>query len=134
MKRWWIQKAIKMVALFLLTGTLMSFLLMTLWNWLMPAIFNLGMINFWQALGVLVLTKLLFGFGRGGWIHAGKYYGGSNGKEKGGYWKQKMEEKLKNMTPEEREKFRTEWRKRCGWRYTHNPEENEKEDSGEVTK
>jgi len=32
-----------------------------LWNWLMPAIFGLGEINYWQAVGLFVLGKLLFG-------------------------------------------------------------------------
>jgi len=32
-----------------------------LWNWLMPAVFGLGTITYWQAFGILVLSKLLFG-------------------------------------------------------------------------
>jgi len=32
-----------------------------LWNWLMPAIFGLPPIRFWQALGLLALTRILFG-------------------------------------------------------------------------
>jgi hypothetical protein len=32
-----------------------------LWNWLMPAIFGLGVITFWQAFGIVLLAKLLFG-------------------------------------------------------------------------
>lgn len=38
--------------------------LMFLWNWLMPAIFGLGLITFWQALGLLALSKIIFGGGR----------------------------------------------------------------------
>jgi hypothetical protein len=34
---------------------------MILWNWLMPAIFHLGTINFWQAFGIIILAKLIFG-------------------------------------------------------------------------
>lgn len=40
---------------------------MLLWNWLMPAIFGLIAINFWQAIGLFVLARILFGrfgFGR----------------------------------------------------------------------
>jgi len=33
---------------------------MWLWNWLMPVIFGLPTIGFWQALGLLVLTSILF--------------------------------------------------------------------------
>lgn len=34
---------------------------MLLWNWLVPVIFGLGTITFWQALGLIVLVKLIFG-------------------------------------------------------------------------
>ena len=33
---------------------------MWLWNWLMPAIFNLPTIGFWQAVGILILAQILF--------------------------------------------------------------------------
>lgn len=33
---------------------------MLLWNWLMPEIFNLGRISFFQAVGLIVLIELLF--------------------------------------------------------------------------
>lgn len=36
---------------------------MWLWNWLMPVIFNLPVITFWQAAGILILSRILF---RGG--------------------------------------------------------------------
>jgi hypothetical protein len=36
-------------------------LVMVLWNWLMPAIFQLGEINYWQAFGIVILAKLIFG-------------------------------------------------------------------------
>lgn len=39
---------------------------MWLWNWLMPAIFKLPTIGFWQAAGLLVLSHLLLKGGMGG--------------------------------------------------------------------
>jgi len=36
-------------------------LIMALWNWLMPAIFGLGTISFWQGFGIALLARLLFG-------------------------------------------------------------------------
>lgn len=39
---------------------LMGYVLVWLWNWLMPTIFRLPTIGFWQALGLLVLTTILF--------------------------------------------------------------------------
>jgi len=39
---------------------LVAFPVMWLWNWLMPTIFGLITINFWQALGLLLLSSALF--------------------------------------------------------------------------
>lgn len=114
MKRWWILKGIKMFLLFLLFGAVMSYVMMLLWNWLMPVLFGLAVINFWQAFGLLLISKLIFGFGRGGWGHSGHWKQHSHH-----LWKEKMEEKLKTMSPEDREKFREEWKKRCGWKYSN---------------
>ena len=38
-----------------------SWLVMFLWNWLMPSIFNLKTITYWQGFGIILLAKLLFG-------------------------------------------------------------------------
>ena len=38
-----------------------GWLVMILWNWLMPAIFHLGEIGYWQAFGIVILAKLIFG-------------------------------------------------------------------------
>jgi hypothetical protein len=42
---------------------------MLLWNWLMPVIFGLGAISYWQAFGLVVLAKLIFGAVGGGRGH-----------------------------------------------------------------
>ncbi|MCD6322317.1 MAG: hypothetical protein J7L77_04765 [Clostridiales bacterium] len=51
----------------ILVAGLMAFLfgwvLMLLWNWLMPTIFGLTTITYWQGFGIFFLAKLLFGFG-----------------------------------------------------------------------
>ena len=36
-------------------------IVMVLWNWLMPSLFGLGAITYWQGFGILVLAQLLFG-------------------------------------------------------------------------
>jgi hypothetical protein len=40
---------------------LFGFIIMWLWNWLMPAIFGLGLITYWQAVALFILAKILFG-------------------------------------------------------------------------
>jgi hypothetical protein len=81
--------------------TVFSFVVMNLWNWLVPSVFGWHSITFWQALGLLVLSKILFGGFRGGpW--------------RGMHWRHRMMERWQQMTPEEREKFREGMRGRCG--------------------
>jgi hypothetical protein len=98
-----------------------SYITMELWNWLMPDIFGLKMITYWQALGLLVLGKILFsGFGKGGHSKCGHHRGW--GKHRGGMWKKRWEEKMANMTPEEKEKFKKGWGN-CGWNDSYCEEE-----------
>lgn len=39
---------------------ILGFVVMWLWNWLMPAIFGLTKITFWQAWGLVLLSHILF--------------------------------------------------------------------------
>jgi hypothetical protein len=76
--------------------SLVSFVVMNLWNYLLPGIIHVGTITFWQAMGIFILCKILFGFGKGGHRMGG-----------GAPWmRHRWEERFKNMTPEEREKFK----------------------------
>jgi hypothetical protein len=73
-----------------------------LWNWLMPGLFGLHVLGYWQAVGLLILSWVLFGrLPRPG---------------HGGHWRHRMRERWEQMTPEEREKFREGMRHRCGHR------------------
>ncbi|MEE4197284.1 MAG: hypothetical protein V2I54_06540 [Bacteroidales bacterium] len=38
-----------------------GYFVMLLWNWLMPMLFNLTTITFWQAVGIVILARLIFG-------------------------------------------------------------------------
>lgn len=66
--KYYVTKAFK-VLFFILLGLVIAFLVgyivMRLWNWLMPELFGLPMIGYWQAVGVLILAKIIFGFGGG---------------------------------------------------------------------
>lgn len=42
-------------------GLLFGLIVRALWNWLMPAVFGLPMINYWQAFALVLLTRILFG-------------------------------------------------------------------------
>ena len=69
-----------------------------------PTIFGLKIISFAQALGLLVLSKILFGGFRGG-----NGWGGNQMH----FWKNKMAERMQNMSPEDREKMKAKWRGHC---------------------
>ena len=81
--------------------TLVSLVVMALWNAVMPAVFDLKPITFWQTVGLLILSKILFG--------------GFRGRPGAGmHWRRRMLERWDQMRPEEREKFRQGMRHRCG--------------------
>ena len=88
-------------------GFFFGYFVMLLWNWLMPSLFaGMKEIGYWQALGILVLSKLLFGGIRGRGYH--------------GRW---HHHRWANMTPEEREKFKAGMHGCCGGK--HGAEETE---------
>ncbi|MGO8788572.1 MAG: hypothetical protein ACLQVL_14490 [Terriglobia bacterium] len=101
MTRHRILHGLKVLLFVLLAATVFSFVVMWLWNRLVPAIFGLHAVSFWQALGLLILSKILFGgpHGRPGF---------------GMHWRHRMMERWEQMTPEEREKFRAGIRRGCG--------------------
>ena len=68
-----------------------------LWNWLLPPLFGWHTITFWQALGLLVLCRVLFG---------GLGLRGSAGSNMRRRMAERMAERMERMTPEERERFR----------------------------
>jgi hypothetical protein len=48
------------ILMIVLVALILGFPLMWLWNWLMPSIFSLPEITFWQALGLNALSTILF--------------------------------------------------------------------------
>ena len=90
--------ALGIVPLVALAVAAVAWLVMTLWNGLFPDLFGWHAITFMQALGLLILSKILFGgWHRGG--HRWHHHGGH------GAWG--------NMTDEERERIREKFRGRC---------------------
>ena len=100
-----------MVGTFIISATILfTLVVMGLWNAILPAVLGVRTITFIQALGILVLSKILFGGFRGGWR-------GSRSHE----WRQKMKDKWETMTPEQRDQSKSEWRNRCGTRWSMKP-------------
>src|SRR5579863_7511783 len=101
MKRFGVRRVGGFILLAIVGVFIFGNIVMLLWNALLPVLFHFPLISFWQALGLLVLAKILFGGFRGG--------------GPGRHWKNRMERKWMNMTPEEKERFKQDWgNRRCG--------------------
>src|SRR5215469_16298351 len=88
--------------LYLLLLLLLSGVVVFLWNALLPRIIHVGPINYWQALGLMVLCRVLFGgynFGWKGWDDDRP--------------KHLLKDKLMGMNEADREAFKEEWKRRC---------------------
>lgn len=99
MRRKWIYLAPLALLAFAAFIALGGEIVLQLWNWLLPPLFGVHAITFWQALGILVLCRILFG---------GFGCGGPRGPS------MRMDKRWDTMTPEERERIRDRMRSRCG--------------------
>jgi hypothetical protein len=97
-------KIFKIAAIAALYIAVFGTIVVALWNWLMPTLFGLPMINFAQGLGLFVLCRILTG---------GFRVGAALG---GGHWGEKREmlNNWKNMSPDERDRMKQEWK--SDWR------------------
>jgi hypothetical protein len=79
---------------------LLSAIVMLLWNNVLAEVVNVKQISYWQAAGLLILSKILFTSFRPG---------PPGGFRRGGPpWRNK----LMNLSDEERDQFRKEWEQR----------------------
>jgi hypothetical protein len=102
------RKWIFIVPLIVLAVVGFGFITMALWNALLPEIFNLPVINFWQAAGLLILARLFFGSGHSKW------------RRNSTHMNPEFRNKIKNMTPDEKKEFfrnmhyqRSNWHHEC---------------------
>lgn len=65
---------------------LFGLIVMLLWNWLMPAIFGLGTITYWQGWGIVLLAHILF--------KAGNWHHDNNRDHRRDKWKNKFRKKF----------------------------------------
>jgi hypothetical protein len=97
-----VTRAIKIALIGTVAIVVFGFAIMSLWNWLMPILFGLRPIGFWQALGLLVLSKIFFG-------------GFHRHESRDMHWRCRMLERWEQMTPDERERFRSDIRRGCSF-------------------
>ena len=106
-RNWRIRKGATAVVMVALAIVVFGYGTERLWNWLMPSIFSLRTITFGEALGLLILSKILFS-GFGGRGRGGRGWGRDR-------WKEGLKERWDQMTPEERTRFQTGMRGRRNW-------------------
>jgi hypothetical protein len=105
-KKFWVKRAIFIPMAFAAGTFIFGSVVMFLWNAILPQALGVHTITFWQAIGILVLSKILFG----GFPHRqGHREFHDQGKDR--------REKWMNLSPEEREKMRTELKEKMksGW-------------------
>jgi len=109
-RKFWLLRGLRFCFFAALFVTAAVFFTQYLWNWLVPALFRGPVIGLGQTLGLLVLSRLLFGGFRGG--------GGPGGwAQRRKAWRQRMAGRMEHLSDEEREKFRQQMQTRCsmGW-------------------
>jgi hypothetical protein len=84
----------------------LCFIIMYLWNTILVAVLHVSVIDFWQALGIFAMSRILFGgfpdrLGRAGYRRR---------------WHEMddMKSKWFNLSPEERKHFKEDWKNRFG--------------------
>ena len=91
-------KVIFGIVLISLLALLVGYVVMLLWNWLMPELFGLSTIGFWQSVGLIILAKILFGGFN------------SNGRNKSRKGRGRFEKRLRNRLEERcRDNGTTKW-------------------------
>ncbi|MFT3919011.1 hypothetical protein [Cloacibacterium sp.] len=106
--------------LFISALFLLPYIVMLLWNGILPEIIGVKNITYWQAVGIFILCKLLFGgFKRGGNHHHKKHQmmkkhfkNCCNNNDNKSSMKEALRDKFMNMSDEERENFRQKWKDR----------------------
>lgn len=94
-------KIIGMVILGIAAAFLFGLVIMWLWNWLMPLIFGLPEVTYWQGIGLLILSSILFG----------RMGGGSPDSKKKDKVKNPIKEEIKEQI---RKEIAKEFEKECG--------------------
>ena len=86
------------VGIVFMIGTVITFL----WNAILPELTGVNKITFWQAVGLFILSKILFT----SWHRQGR----GGGWSRRASWKHKWQQ----MSEDERAQFKTRWREKCG--------------------
>ncbi|MDD4991399.1 MAG: hypothetical protein PHR83_04110 [Paludibacter sp.] len=82
-----------------------SALVMLLWNWIIPAISPLTAVTYWQAMGLFILSRILFGGFRFRRHHHAVNRHFANHAQ--------FRDRFMDMNEDERQQFKNQWKQRC---------------------
>lgn len=102
-------KALFFFGVFILFVGVLSWVVMFLWNAILPDTVGVKPLTYWKAMGLLVLSKILFGGfgrGRGSWKQKGR----KKFQEK---FQDKWQNKWMGMSEEERREAQQRWKNHC---------------------
>ena len=97
----WRRRRLLFLPIFIAGLFAMSAVVMLLWNAVLPNISGLLPLNYWQAMGIFVLSRILF---------SGFTFRGHHGHPS---MHASIKNKLMEMSDEEREQFKNQWKQRC---------------------
>ena len=92
----------KFVVFGILGMIVFTYLVMLLWNWLVPELFSGPVLTYWQTLGLLVLSKILFSGIGGGSKSSRSGHSHDHRWKKSDKWKKKFEEKMNGMADDKK--------------------------------
>jgi hypothetical protein len=107
--RRWVWKGLAFAGFVVIGLAVFSWVVMLLWNALLPSLFGVPSLRYLQAAGLLVLSRVLLGGLRG-------HHGG---------WRHRWRGRWENLTPEERERLRERYGRHCHWRGAEQASENQ---------
>ena len=99
----WRRRRFLFIPLFVMGLFALSGIVMWLWNAVLPGVTGVLPLNYWQAMGILVLSRILF---------SGFRFGGHHG-HRPPFMHPSFRNKLMEMSDEEREQFKNQWKQRC---------------------
>jgi hypothetical protein len=111
----WVWRGLGIAALIIAGILLLGYITQYLWNWLMPELFHLPEIDYFKALGLVMLSKILFG---------GIRFNAHGNWRKRKQMQAMLEARMADMTEEERTAFKQQFAERCRKKWgAHEPQQ-----------
>jgi hypothetical protein len=99
----WRKRRFFFIPVFLIGLFVISAIVMLLWNAVLPKVSGLLPLSYWQAMALFILSRILF---------SGFNFSGHHG-HRPPFMHPSIKNRFMEMSDEEREQFRNQWKQRC---------------------